>query len=105
MVAVYSLRLRVDLSHAECWQLYSWLGAEAPFVRSQLRTFRNGGTADVSLTTHEELLGVLEAIESGADGLEPLPPGLLALKLALAAWRDQDCAPEQGDSDARTVIA
>jgi hypothetical protein len=95
MVAVRSPGLRVGLSRRECWLLYDWLRAQAPFVRSQLRIIRDGGTGDVSLTTQEELQEVLAAIESGGRGLEPLTPGLLALKLALTANHNHRFGPDK----------
>jgi hypothetical protein len=74
---------QIDLSRADCWDLYVLLGDAAPFVRNQLTVIRNGGDGSVLLATTDERQQVLAALL-----VETLSPGLESLKLALAGSPD-----------------
>jgi hypothetical protein len=86
MVDVYMLDQRLALTRNECWQLYVWLGARAPFVRNQLSVARHGGTAAVSISTHEEGRDILAAIADRADP-STLTGGLRSLEAVLSTGR------------------
>jgi hypothetical protein len=83
LVEVCGADFRVGLSTDECWQLYVWLGTDAPFVRNQLSVIRRGGRPGVSLATAEERRQVLNALAN--DGRDPneLSDGLRLLHTAL----------------------
>jgi hypothetical protein len=80
-VKVRSKQFCVGLTVEECWQLYVWLGEDAPFVRNQLSVARHGGTRDVALSTAEEHSQVSAAL--GRAGMGSLSEGLRALSLEL----------------------
>jgi len=84
VVDVRGLDFRLDLSRDECWLLYTWLGDTAPFVRNQLSTMRNGGSAGVAITTREEARQLLAAIATGSAQSMALSDGLSSLRSALA---------------------
>jgi len=84
VVRVQTPGASVQLSQAECWQLYVWLGDGAPFVRNQLRVIRHGGAGAVSLSNAEECRLVLRALaDGGRRGRDALTDGLCSLKSAL----------------------
>ena len=83
MVDVRALDCRLDLSRRECWQLYVWLGEDAPFVRNQLSVARNGGSATVCISSREEARQVLTAIAAGSAHHDALSDGLRSLRIAL----------------------
>jgi hypothetical protein len=85
MVEFRGLDFRLALSREECWQLYVWLGGEAPFVRNQLAVARNGGTGAVSISTREEARQVLAALAAGGANEASLTGGLCSLQAALGA--------------------
>ena len=85
VVRVQTPGASVQLSQAECWQLYVWLGDGAPFVRNRLRVIRHGGGGAVSLSTAEECRQVLHALANGGRrDSDALTDGLCSLKSVLA---------------------
>jgi hypothetical protein len=85
MVDVRTVNRRVELSRGECWLLYTWLGQDAPFVRSQLSVVRNGGTAAVRISSRVEASEVLAAIATRCADPDALTGGLRSLRMALGA--------------------
>jgi hypothetical protein len=83
VVDVRGVDFRLDLSRNECWLLYVWLGEKAPFLRNQLSVVRNGGSAAVSISTHEEGRQVLAALATGGADPAALTGGLRSLMTAL----------------------
>jgi hypothetical protein len=92
MVDVRGPDFRLALSRDECWQLYVWLGVEAPFVRNQLSVLRHGGSGVVSIATWEEGRQVLTAITAGSADQEALTGGLRSLRTALDTHLDEGVA-------------
>lgn len=92
MVDFRALDSNIELSRRECWQLYVWLGQDAPFVRSQLSVARNGGTGAVCISSGEEARQVRAAIATGGADPAALTGGLRSLSAALAPSRTDGAA-------------
>jgi len=88
MVDVRTQAHCVQLSRDECRHLYTLLGANAPFVRNQLRVIRDGGDRGVTLSTPEERREVLDALSTAGRGSPSLTGGLRSLQTALTGVGD-----------------
>jgi hypothetical protein len=79
----------VQLSPEECRQLYTLLGASAPFVRNQLRVIRAGGGGGVTLSTPDERRDVFDALSTTGRDSGDLTSGLRSLRAALAGCSER----------------